>query len=50
MSKNYQVFVSHSWEHADVLMRLRTLLQECPNFYAEFTEAPPHDPIEAPSH
>lgn len=45
MSKIYHVFISHSWDHVDDLRKLRQLLEKKSYFNVEFTEVPPHDPI-----
>lgn len=45
MAKVYNVFISHSWDHVDDLIRLRNLLNAKGYFNVEFTEAAPMDPI-----
>ena len=47
MAKIYKIFISHSWDHVDDLMRLRKLLEERGYFNVEFEEVPPHDPIDS---
>ena len=45
MAKIYSVFISHSWDHADDLKKLRNLLEERGYFHVEFSEASPDEPI-----
>lgn len=45
MAKVYNVFISHSWDHVDDLIRLRNLLNRKGYFNVEFTEAAPMNPI-----
>lgn len=45
MAKNYKIFVSHSWDHSDDLMRLRNLLQQRGYFNVEFKEVSKFEPI-----
>lgn len=47
MAKTYKIFISHSWDHVDDLMRLRNLLIQRGYFNVEFEEVPPHDPIDS---
>ena len=38
MAKNYNVFISHSWDHLDDLRSLRQHLQERGYFNVDFSE------------
>ena len=46
MSKDYNVFVSHSWQHVQALQDLKKLLKAS-DIDIEFTEVEPDDPIES---
>lgn len=41
MSKTYNLFISHSWDHLDDLENLRTLLEKRGYFKVEFLEITP---------
>ena len=45
MAKVYNVFISHSWDHVDDLIRLRNLLNGKGYFNVKFTEVAPINPI-----
>ena len=45
MVKVYNVFISHSWDHVNDLIRLRNLLNAKGYFKVEFTEVTPISPI-----
>lgn len=45
MVKVYNVFISHSWDHVDDLIRLRNLLNAKGYFNVKFTEGAPMNPI-----
>ena len=45
MAKTYKIFISHSWDYVDDLIRLRNLLEQRGYFHVEFTEASPENPI-----
>ncbi|MGR5281397.1 TIR domain-containing protein [Photobacterium damselae] len=45
MAKNHRVFISHSWDHSEDLMRLRRLLNERGYFNVEFKEVSRFEPI-----
>lgn len=45
MSRTYNVFISHSWDHVEDLNNLRRLLENRGYFKVNFMETPPHDPI-----
>ena len=45
MAKVYNVFISHSWDHVDDLIRLRNLLNRKGYFNVEFIESTPTNPI-----
>jgi hypothetical protein len=47
MLRTYKIFISHSWDYVDDLMRLRNLLNQRGYFNVEFEEVPPHDPIDS---
>lgn len=45
MSREINVFISHSWDHVEDLRRLRTLLKNRGYFNVEFKEVAPDSPI-----
>lgn len=45
MAKNYQVFVSHSWDYSEDLEKLKNLLEERGYFNVTFTEVTKDEPI-----
>lgn len=45
MSKNYKIFISHSWSHSSDLIDLQNLLNSRGYFNVEFTEASKEVPI-----
>ncbi len=45
MVKVYNVFISHSWDHVNDLIRLRNLLNAKGYFNVKFTEGAPMNPI-----
>lgn len=45
MSREINVFVSHSWDHVKDLRNLRKLLKDRGYFNVEFKEVPPDSPI-----
>jgi hypothetical protein len=45
MSKEYHIFISHSWSYPDDLKNLRNLLNERGYFNVEFEEASADEPI-----
>lgn len=45
MANNYKIFISHSWQHAEVLQRLRNLLIQRGYFNVEFEEVSKDEPI-----
>jgi len=47
MAKNYEVFISHSWDYVDDLKRLRTLLENRGYFNVNFNEVAPEDAIDS---
>ncbi|EJL6583437.1 TIR domain-containing protein [Vibrio vulnificus] len=47
MAKNYKIFVSHSWDHSDDLVRLRNLLNQRGYFNVEFKEVSKFEPIDS---
>lgn len=47
MAKNYNVFISHSWDHLDDLYSLRQHLQERGYFNVDFSEVTPENAIKS---
>ena len=47
MAKTYKLFISHSWNHGDVLQDLKNLLNSCGCFPAEYTQIEKSCPIES---
>ncbi|MDN5107216.1 TIR domain-containing protein [Aliarcobacter butzleri] len=47
MSKDYKVFISHSWQYSNDLMSLRRLLNERGYFNVSFEEVPKDEPIDS---
>ena len=45
MAKTYSLFISHSWDHSDVLQNLKTLLNSRGYFPAEYTQIEKDFPI-----
>jgi len=45
MAKNYKIFISHSWQHTEVLQKLRSLLIQRGYFNVEFEEVSKDEPI-----
>ena len=45
MAKTYSLFISHSWDHSDVLQNLKTLLNSRGYFPAEYTQIEKDYPI-----
>lgn len=45
MAKEYKVFISHSWDHGDVLQNLKNLINGRGYFPAEYTQVEKHCPI-----
>lgn len=45
MSREINVFISHSWDHVEDLRNLRKLLKNRGYFNVEFKEVPPDSPI-----
>lgn len=45
MSKEYHIFISHSWSYSEDLKNLRNLLNERGYFNVEFEEASANEPI-----
>lgn len=45
MAKNYKIFVSHSWDNSDDLIRLQNLLNSRGYFNVEFKEVTKNEPI-----
>lgn len=45
MAREFQIFVSHSWDHSDDLEKLRNLLEERGFFNVTFTEVTKQEPI-----
>ncbi len=47
MARNYNVFISHSWDHLDDLRSLRQHLQERGYFNVDFSEVTPENAIKS---
>lgn len=47
MAKNYNVFISHSWDHLDDLRNLRKNLENRGYFNVEFSEVTPENAIKS---
>lgn len=45
MAKNYSIFISHSWDNSDDLVRLRALLNQRGYFNVAFKEVSRFEPI-----
>ena len=45
MAKEYHVFISHSWQNSEALIKLRDLLNERGYFNVEFEEVSKDEPI-----
>lgn len=47
MSKEINIFISHSWQHVDDLKKLKNLLESRKNFKVEFKQVEPEKPIKS---
>ena len=45
MAREFQIFISHSWDYSDDLEKLRNLLEERGYFNVKFTEVTKDEPI-----
>lgn len=47
MAKTYNLFISHSWDHNDVLQNLKNLIEGRGYFHAEYTQIEKTCPIDS---